>query len=89
MGGGGIPVSQMTNPQLFIAMPLVFVVSVVNIGLFAGTIALEWSGGRRVSEILAWGMVIVFFAVFLAYMETAFLRELLKRRRAKSGRTDG
>jgi hypothetical protein len=83
MGGGGIPVSQMTNRQLFIAMPLVFVVSAVNIGLFAGAIALEWSGDGRVSEMVAWGMVIVFFAVFLAHLETAFIRELLKRRRAR------
>ena len=80
--GGGIPVSQMTNRQLIIAMPLVCVVSVANMCLFAGAFALEWSGGRRLSELLGSALAIVFFAVFLAYLETAFIRELRKRRRA-------
>jgi len=83
MGGGGIPVSQMTNRQLIIAVPLVFVVSAANMCLFAGAFALEWSGGRRFSELLFSVLGIVFFAAFLAYLETAYIRELLKRRRAR------
>jgi hypothetical protein len=83
MGGGGIPVSQMTNRQLVMAVPLVFVVSVASMCLFAGAFALEWSGGRRLAELLVSALVITFFAVFLAYLETAFIRELLRRRRAR------
>jgi hypothetical protein len=83
MGGGGIPASQMTNWQLIIAMPLVFVVSAANIFLSAGALALEWSAGRRLSELVVRGMVILFFAALLVYLETAFVREMLKRRRAK------
>jgi uncharacterized membrane protein len=84
MGGGGIPVSQMTNRQLIIAVPLVIVVSMVNMCLFAGAFALEWSGGRRLSELLVSALAIVFFAAFLAYLETAYIREILRRRRANS-----
>ena len=83
MGGGGIPVSQMTNRQLLMAVLLVFVVCVANIGLFAGAFALEWSEGRRFTELLARALAVVFFAVFLVYQETAFLRELRKRRSAR------
>jgi hypothetical protein len=39
--------------------------------------------GQRFSELPGLALVIVFFAVFLAYMETAYLREILKRRRAR------
>jgi hypothetical protein len=73
----------MTNRQLLIAVPLVLVVGAANLCLFAGAFALEWSGGRRLSELLARALVVVFFALFLVYLETAFLRELLKRRRAR------
>jgi hypothetical protein len=82
MGGGGIPVSQMTNRQLIIAVPLVFVVAAANICLFAGAYVLEWSGSRSLSALLGYALVIAFFAAFLAYLETAFVRELFKRRRA-------
>jgi hypothetical protein len=73
----------MTNRQLIIAVPLVFVASAANMCLSAGAFVLEWSGGQRFSELLASALVIVFFAAFLAYLETAFIRELLKRRRAR------
>src|SRR5262249_19286517 len=81
MGGVGIPVSQMTNRQLIIAIPLVFVISAVNMFLFAFAFAMEWSGDRRFFELLGSALVIVFFVVFLAYGEPAYIRELLKRRR--------
>jgi len=83
MGGGGIPVSRMTNRQLILAVPLVFFVSSVNLCLFAGAFALEWSGSRRLSELLIPALVIVFFVAFLAHQETAFILELLKRWRAR------
>jgi hypothetical protein len=92
MGGIGIPVSQMTNRQLVIAMPLVFVVCAGNICLFAGAFALEWSGSGRLWPLLGHVLVIAFFAGFLVYWEIAYIRELLKRRSARSdqaGRTTG
>jgi hypothetical protein len=72
----------MTNRQLILVVPVVFVLSVANMCLFAGAFPLEWSGVRRVTELLAFALGIVFFAVLLMYLETAFIRELLRRRRA-------
>ena len=90
--GIGIPVSTMTNRQLMIAVPLVFVICAGNICLVAGAFALEWSGGSRLWPLLGYAITIAFFAVFLVYWETAYVRELLRRWRAGSdgaGRTNG
>jgi len=76
----------MTNRQLIIAVPLVFVVGAANSCLFAGALALEWSSGRRLAPLLGYALVIAFFAAFLAYLETAYVREILKRRGDGSGR---
>ncbi len=91
MGGIGIPISQMTNRQLIMAMPLFFVVSGGNICLFAGAFALEWSGSGRFRPLVSYALVIAFFAAFLVYWEIVFVRELLRGRAGSdhAGRANG
>jgi hypothetical protein len=84
--GIGIPVSKMTNRQLMIAVPMVFVICAGNICLVAGAFALEWSGGGRLWSLLGYAPAVAFFAAFLVYWEIAFLREVLKRWRARPDR---
>ena|SRR6266540_2188968 len=85
-GGGGIPIAEMTNRQLLLAVPLVLASALANFFLFGYAFVLEWSDGRRPVALLSIALSIVFFALILAYLEIGFTRELLKRRRSKSGR---
>jgi len=84
--GYGVSPSEMTNRQLVIAVPFVLVIAVGNICLFAYAFVLEWSHLRRFSELVGLALIILFFLVFLVWMEVGFLSELLKRRRVKRGR---
>ena len=81
--GYGIPVSQMTDRQLVVAVPLVLALGVGNIFLFGYAFVLEWAGSRRPVELLSAALVVVCFAAFTAHLEARYVGELLKRWRAR------
>ncbi len=81
--GRGIPVSAMTNRQLAIAVPLVFLIGIGNVFLFGYAFTLEWAGPQRLPEMLGLALTILFFVVFVAVLEIRFLWELFTRWRGK------
>jgi hypothetical protein len=79
----------MTNRQLAVAVPLVFLLGALNGFLFGYACALEWAGPRRPLQLASLAAVILFMVFFVTRLEMDFIGELLRRRRAQRGQGPG